>query len=76
MASTRSGRLRLEEDGRGLRARADVVRTDVSERIKALVDAGDIGGMSIGMLVGKGNAQITRSADGRPHLVAGLPGAR
>ena len=25
MASTRSGRLRLEEDGRGLRARADVI---------------------------------------------------
>jgi len=66
LASTRSGRLNLSEDGKGLRARADVVRTDLSERIKALVDSGDIGGMSIGMVVGRGNAKISLRS-GRPH---------
>jgi HK97 family phage prohead protease len=66
MATTRSGRLRLSEDGPGLRARADVVKTDLSERIKALVDSGDIGGMSIGMVVGRGNAKISQRG-GRPH---------
>lgn len=67
MATTRSGRLKLSEEGKGLRAQADVVKTDLSERIKALVDSGDIGGMSIGMVVGRGNSKIERSADGRPH---------
>jgi HK97 family phage prohead protease len=67
LASTRSGRLRLSEEVRGLRTQADVVKTDLSERIKALVDSNDIGGMSIGMVVGRGNAKIERSADGRPH---------
>jgi len=66
LATTRSGRLKLEEDGAGLRARANVVRTDLSERIKALVDSGDIGGMSIGMIVGRGNAKIEMRG-GKPH---------
>jgi HK97 family phage prohead protease len=66
MASTRSGRLKLSEDGPGLRAQADVVKTDLSERIKALVDSGDIGGMSIGMIVGRGNATVALRS-GRPH---------
>lgn len=67
LASTRSGRLKLSEEGKGLRSQADVVKTDLSERIKALVDSGDIGGMSIGMVVGRGNAKIERRTDGRPH---------
>jgi HK97 family phage prohead protease len=66
LATTRSGRLKLSEDGRGLRARADVVKTDLSERIKALVDSNDIGGMSIGMVVGRNNFRVERR-DGRPH---------
>jgi len=66
MASTRSGRLKLNEDGPGLRARANVVKTDLSERVKSLVDSGDIAGMSIGMVVGRGNARIEQR-NGRPH---------
>jgi HK97 family phage prohead protease len=66
LASTRTGRLKLAEEVRGLRARADVVKTPFSEQIKALVDAGEIGGMSIGMVVGRGNAQV-EMRDGRPH---------
>jgi uncharacterized protein len=66
MATTRSGRLKLTEEVRGLRAQADVVKTDLSERIKALVDSGDIYGMSVGMVVGRENHKIEyRSA--KPH---------
>jgi phage head maturation protease len=49
-----------------LRAKADVVKTDLSERIKALVDSGDITGMSIGMIVGKDNSRIERRGL-KPH---------
>ncbi len=66
LATTRSGRLKLSEDGPGLRVRARVVKTDLSERIKALVDSGDIAGMSIGMVVGRGNARV-ENRGGRPH---------
>jgi HK97 family phage prohead protease len=66
LATTRSGRLRLSEDGPGLRAKASVVKTDLSERIKSLVDSGDIAGMSIGMVVGRGNSKVEQR-DGRPH---------
>lgn len=67
LATTKSGRLKLAEEGRGLRAQANVVKTDLSERIKALVDSGDIGGMSIGMVVGRGNATVDFRAGGKPH---------
>lgn len=66
LASTRSGRLKLSEEGRGLRTQAEVVKTDLSERIKALVDSGDIGGMSIGMIVGQGNSKIEMRG-AKPH---------
>ena len=66
LATTRSGRLRLEEDGRGLRTRAKIVKTDLSTRVKALVDSGDITGMSYGFVAGRNNQQITGAA-GRPH---------
>lgn len=67
LATTRSGRLKLNEDGKGLRARAtQIAKTDLSSRVKALVDSGDIGGMSIGMVVGRGNQRVEQR-DGRPH---------
>lgn len=66
LATTRSGRLKLEADGRGLRARAKLVKTDLSSRIKALVDSGDITGMSTGWVVGRGNHEISRG-QAKPH---------
>lgn len=58
--TTASGRVKLNEDAKGLRTRANIVKTDLSARIKALVDSGDIRGMSIGMIVGRGNARVER----------------
>lgn len=66
LGTTRSGRVKLDEDAKGLRTRANVVKTELSERIKALVDSGDVGGMSIGMVVGRGNARVSLRS-GRPH---------
>jgi HK97 family phage prohead protease len=66
LATTRSGRMRLEDDNRGLRVRAKLVKTDLSARVKALVDSGDITGMSYGFVAGRGNQTIEGRA-GKPH---------
>lgn len=69
LATTRSGRLKLEEEARGLRTRASVVKTDLSERIKALVDSGDITGMSVGWVVGSRANQRVEFGGAKPHRV-------
>jgi HK97 family phage prohead protease len=66
LATTRSGRLKLESDTRGLRVRAKLVKTDLSSRVKALSDAGEVTGMSYGFVAGKGNATVTRLG-AKPH---------
>ena len=72
LASTKSGRLKLEEEARGLRARADIVKTPLAEQVKALVDSGDIAGMSVGMVVGRGNHKIDFGG-AKPHrLIQGF----
>jgi HK97 family phage prohead protease len=67
LATTKSGRMRLEDDNRGLRVRAKLVKTDLSSRVKALVDSGDITGMSVGWVVGDRNNQKIELRSGRPH---------
>lgn len=68
LATTKSGRLRLVEEARGLRTMANVVKTDLSERVKALVDSGDITGMSTGFVVGNGNSKF-ENRGGKPHRI-------
>lgn len=68
LATTKSGRLKLDTDGRGLRVRAKLVKTDLSSRIKALADSGDITGMSTGWVVGSPkNHRFELRAGGKPH---------
>jgi Escherichia/Staphylococcus phage prohead protease len=67
LGTTRSGRVRLAEEARGLRVMANVVKTDLSERLKALVDGDEVTGMSTGFVVGRGNATITRGKGNKPH---------
>lgn len=68
LGTTRSGKVRLEEEQRGLRVKARVVKTDLSARVKALVDSGDVTGMSYGFVAGRGNQRIEmRSA--KPHRI-------
>ena len=68
LATTKSGRMRLEEDTRGLRVRAKLVKTDLSSRVKALVDSGDITGMSYGFVAGRDNQRI-ENRGGKPNRV-------
>lgn len=72
LGTTRSGKVRLEEEQRGLRVKARVVKTDLSSRVKALVDSGDVTGMSYGFVSGRGNNQI-RFDGAKPHrLITGF----
>lgn len=68
LAHTQSGRLRLFEDARGLRVSANMAVTDLSQRVKTLVESGDIRGMSWGGIVGRGNSEH-QFRDGKPHRV-------
>ena len=68
LATTKSGRLKLESDNRGLRTRAKVVKTDLSARVKALVDSGDVTGMSYGFVAGRLNQRI-ENRGGKPHRI-------
>lgn len=66
LATTGSGRVRLEEDAKGLRVRANLVKTDLSERVKALVESRDITGMSYGFVAGRENQKIELRGE-KPH---------
>lgn len=66
LGTTKSGRVSLEDDLRGLRVKAKLVKTDLSARVKALVDSGDVTGMSYGFVAGRLNQKI-ESRGGKPH---------
>lgn len=51
LARTRSGTLRLAEDGRGLAFDLDVPETQAGRDVLALAERGDLGGMSFGFTV-------------------------
>jgi hypothetical protein len=54
LASTRSGTLRLSEDGRGLRAEADLPDTTYARDLAVLMSRGDVDSMSFGFSVPRG----------------------
>ena len=66
LGTTRSGRVRLVEDAKGLRVQANLADTDLSRRVKALVESGDVTGMSFGFVAGRGNAKWTQGTT-KPH---------
>jgi uncharacterized protein len=59
LARTKSGTLRLAEDGRGLRFDLDLPETTLGRDVLALAERGDLGGMSFGFRV-KDEAWPTR----------------
>lgn len=67
LATTKSGRLKLIDDARGLRAKAKLVKTDLSSRVKALADSGDITGMSTGWVVGDRRNHNFNLRGAKPH---------
>jgi HK97 family phage prohead protease len=68
LATTQSGRMRLFEEARGLRVSASLADTDLSRRIKALVESGDVRGMSVGFICGRGNSEHSYQS-GKPHRI-------
>jgi hypothetical protein len=68
LGTTKSGRVRLTEETRGLRVQATLADTDLSRRIKTLVETGDITGMSYGYICGRENSDWEYRA-AKPHRI-------
>lgn len=62
LATTRGGTLKLEEDAKGLRVRANIARGYIGDAVRELVSRGDIPGMSWGFIAGPGNSKFERRA--------------
>lgn len=63
LASTRTGRLRLAEDSRGLLVNADLPKTSTASDLKALYEVGEVRGMSFTFKPTRGG--VTPTPDGR-----------
>lgn len=59
LGRTRSGTLRLSEDGKGLAFSLDLPETQAGRDVLALAERGDLGGMSFGFLVPPGGETWT-----------------
>lgn len=59
LGSTRSGTLRLSEDGHGLRAEADLPPTTSGRDLSVLMQRGDVNSMSFGFTVPRGGDEWT-----------------
>jgi hypothetical protein len=68
LGTTKSGRVRLTEETRGLRVQATLADTDLSRRIKTLVETGDITGMSYGYVCGRENSDWEYRST-KPHRI-------
>ena len=60
LATTQGGTLRLEEDEKGLRVKAEIAKGYIGDAVRELVRRGDIPGMSWGFIAGKGNSKVER----------------
>ncbi len=66
LATLGAGTLRLEEDGKGLLVEADIAKHFIGDAVVAMVESGDIRGMSFGFIAGKGNSHIEQRGT-KPH---------
>jgi uncharacterized protein len=72
LATTRGGTLRLEEDNKGLRVRAEIAKGYIGDAVRELVRRGDIPGMSWGFIAGQGNAKVERRGGGILRTLTGF----
>lgn len=66
LATTGGGTLKLADDAKGLRVKADIAKHFVGEAVRELVSRGDIRGMSVGFIAGSGNSRV-ESRGGKLH---------
>lgn len=72
-ATTRSGRLRLSEDAKGLAVDADLPDTSLARDLHALVESDVIRGMSFGFVVGDPrNQKVERRSGGQHRILTGF----
>lgn len=72
-ATTKSGRLRLAEDTKGLAVDADLPDTTLSRDLQALVEADVVTGMSFGFVTGTPqNHRIEQRSNGRHRVLTGF----
>lgn len=68
LATLTAKTMQLKDDVRGLDVRASIAKHYIGEAARELIKRGDIRGMSPGMIVGRGNSEMTMR-DGKPHRV-------
>jgi HK97 family phage prohead protease len=72
-ATTKSGRLHLAEDTKGLAVDADLPDTSLSRDLQALVEADIVTGMSFGFVTGtRDNHRIEQRSNGRHRILTGF----
>lgn len=75
LATTRSGKLQLAEDQKGLSVEADLPPTSLSRDLFSLVEADVVTGMSVGFVTGPrstGNWSIERRSNGIHRIITGF----
>jgi HK97 family phage prohead protease len=68
LATLRAKTMALKDDVRGLDVRASIAKHYIGEAARELIKRGDIRGMSPGMIVGRGNSDMTMRGE-KPHRV-------
>lgn len=68
LATLTAKTMQLKDDVRGLDVRASIAKHYIGEAARELIKRGDIRGMSPGMIVGRGNSEMTMRGN-KPHRV-------
>lgn len=60
LATTKSGNLRLKEDGKGLLVEAKLPKNPLGEYVRSMIEAGDVRGMSYGIETQQSDSSVRR----------------
>jgi hypothetical protein len=60
LATTKSGNLKIREDGKGLLVEAKLPKNPLGEYVRSMIEAGDVGGMSYGIATAPTDSKIER----------------
>jgi HK97 family phage prohead protease len=63
LATTKSGNLKIREDGKGLLVEAKLPRNPLGEYVRSMIEAGDVRGMSYGIATEPGKNRVRREGD-------------